>query len=134
MVDFYATITNDTTQAIYLNGDSYSVSSPLTLDDTPFNNNAPFSLNGGQSSGEIELFDVSLPALTAAGTYGGLFSIVGGYGSSDALVLSNSNFAVTVSGPTQVPEIDPATSLGALALLTGCLAVLRGRRVAETRR
>jgi hypothetical protein len=32
------------------------------------------------------------------------------------------------SGPAAAPEIDPASAIAGLTLVTGCLAILRGRR------
>jgi hypothetical protein len=130
-----ATIFNPTTQTIYLNGDSSTTSSPfLTVDDTPFFNNAPLSLAPGQSSGTIELFDVDLAGATPTGTYAlNTFSILGGAdGGTFSLFndLADAQFSVTVSSAVSVsaPEVDPSSATSALALLAGFLTVLRGRR------
>lgn len=138
VVDFNATITNAGTSTIFLNGDNPTTgSSLLSVDDSPFNTNAPLSLAAGASTGPIELFAVDILSPTiAVGTYGGNdFSILGGYGSSDAIDLVDSNFSVTVTGAAvAAPEIDPATSVGALSLLIGGIMVLRGRRAARVER
>jgi hypothetical protein len=136
-IAFDAIISNPSlTATLYLNGDSFSTSSTLlTVNDSPFDANAPISLAPGQSSGEIELFDVDLSKTIPVGTYSGsnVFSILGGAdgGSGTAFSdLADAKFSVTVNGPTSVmaPEIDSSSALSALTLLVGCLIVLRGRR------
>jgi hypothetical protein len=135
-IAFDATIFNPSaTETIYLNGDAATTSSPfLTVDDTPFFNNAPLSLAPGQSSGTIELFDVDLAAATTTGTYAlNSFSILGGAdGGTFSLFndLADAQFSVTVNSAATVsaPEIDPSSATSAIALLVGCLTVLRGRR------
>ena len=47
--------------------------------------------------------------------------------SSLLLLVGTAGFAFGVSGPI-VPEIDPSMGIGALALLSGSLLVLRARR------
>jgi hypothetical protein len=136
-IAFDAIISNPSlTTTLYLNGDGFTTSSTfLTVNDSPFDANAPISLAPGQSSGQIELFDVDLPKTIPVGTYGGsnVFSILGGAdgGSGTAFGdLADTRFSVTVNSPTSVmaPEIDANSALSALTLLVGCLVVLRGRR------
>ncbi len=140
VVDFYATIVNAGASTIYLNGDSPTTgSSLLSVDDSPFDNNAPLSLAAGASTGPIELFAVDILSPTIpTGTYSGNdFSILGGYTGSAVSDLADALFSVTVTSATSTtsaPEIDPASSLGALTLLLGSLLVLRGRRVVEISR
>src|SRR5215813_1186619 len=58
-VTFQATLTNLTTNTIFLNGDSGTTSSTLlTVDDNPFLTNAPLTLAPGASSGPFDLFSV----------------------------------------------------------------------------
>ena len=45
-----------------------------------------------------------------------------------ALLLIGTSSMAVAGGPTSVPEIDPAMAIGALALLSGGLLVIRGRR------
>jgi len=45
-----------------------------------------------------------------------------------ALLLIGTAGMAVASGPAGVPEIDPAMAVGALALLSGGLLVLRARR------
>ncbi len=139
VVDFYATISNpgpSNADPIYLNGDSATTSSLfLTVDDSSFFNNAPISLAPGQNSGPtaFELFAVDLFPTTGVGTYSGnVFSILGGAdgGAGTAFGdLADVKFSVSVvsATPTAAPEVDPASSVSALTLLAGCLAVLLSR-------
>ena len=144
VVDFYATITNPNPSGmapIYLNGDSSTTSSLfLTVDDTPFDDNAPLSLFSGQSNGAtpIELFTLDLSPSTAAGTYSGnVFSILGGAdgGAGTAFGdLADAKFAVTVTAGMSAPEIDPRPAAAAVTMLLCCIAILRGRRRAPPSR
>jgi hypothetical protein len=132
-VDFYATITNPSATApVYLNGDSATTSTSfLTVDDTPFFNNAPLSLAPGQSSGLLELFAVDLAANTPQGLYSGnVFSILGGADGNAVDDVGDVRFSVNVTASTvaQAPEIEPTLAIGSLMLLAGGIAVLRGGR------
>lgn len=121
VVEFDATISNPSaTDTIYLNGDSWTTDSLLvTVDDTPFDVNAPLFLGPGASSGPFALFDVDLPSDLADGTYTGVFSILGGPdGGADTAFadLADVDFTVDVTSPVATPE--PGTfSLLAFGLL-----------------
>ena len=96
VVIFNATVTNHTNQIVYLNGDSPSIDSPLTLNDSPYNNNFPLTLGAGDSF-TGELFDVDIPVGTSLGLYAGNFAITGGFNSSDTAVVGSANFNVNVT-------------------------------------
>jgi hypothetical protein len=132
VVNFYATITDPSaTATVYLNGDSSTTStSLLTVDDTPFFNNAPLLLAPGQSSGLIELLAVDLPANTPQGLYSGnVFSILGGADGNAVDDVADVNFSVDVTASTMAaPEMEPASAIGSLTLLAGGIAVLCGGR------
>jgi hypothetical protein len=111
-VAFYATVTNpSSTDTVYLNGDSFSTSTPLlTLDDGPFYANAPLFLAPGGSSGPFEMFDVGIDPSMAPGTYSGnFFSILGGRDDATFNDLVDVPFSVKVEGATAATP-EPATS------------------------
>jgi hypothetical protein len=98
VLTFDATVTNDTNQMVFLNGDNTSVDSPLVLDDSPFDNNFPLSLGAGDSF-TGELFTVDIPAEAAAGLYDGAFAITGGFDDSAQDTVGSADFNVSVVTP-----------------------------------
>jgi hypothetical protein len=93
--------TNDGGATEYLNGDSYSVDAPATLDDSSFLNNAPLSMTPGQSWSGV-IFTVTTPAYINGpppdNFYTGAFSIVGGESSTDDTdLLATQDFDVQVT-------------------------------------
>ena len=100
LLSFDATVTDtDPTNVINLDYDSLSVLGwSFVLDDSPFYNNFPLSLNPGESSDDLELFTVFIPDGTPAGSYAGSFVIFGGDASNDTgVVVGSANFDVTVT-------------------------------------
>jgi hypothetical protein len=78
-VEFFGTITNDSSSTIFLNNDSFTLAGlSLTFDDDFFN--TPISLDAGEASQDVELFDVTVsdPLLDAIGTYAGSYELLGG--------------------------------------------------------
>ena len=118
---FDATVTNNSSETVYLNGDSPSVAQPLTVDDSPYNNNFPLTLAAGNSF-TGELFDLDIPNGTPLGLYTGAFEITGGFGSSDQNVLGAANFNVNVT-----PE-PPSFVLLATGLMCGLAGIQMHRR------
>jgi len=113
-ITFDAILTNTSpTDTIFLNGDSWTSSSPvLTLDDTPFLTNFPLSLDPGQSSGPFGLFSVVVDSSAAPGSYDfNSFSILGGLDDGSFEAVGTTTFAVTVA--SAVPAREP----GILVLL-----------------
>jgi hypothetical protein len=79
-----------------LNGDTFSVASPATLDDSGYVNNFPLDLLPGQSY-TGELFTATVPSLLPAGYYGGTFTILGGPGFSSLDALATVSYDVNVT-------------------------------------
>ena len=103
-------------------GDSPSIDSPLTLDDSPFWNNWPVSLNPDDSVTDQLLFNVDVPAGTSAGLYAGSFTLQGFGENTGEYVSDTADFDVSVlAPPTSVPE--PPTFL-LLSLGLAAMAVL----------
>jgi hypothetical protein len=135
-LSFFGTITNTSSDstledAIYLNSDSLNLSlADATVSDN-FLSNVPLYLAGGQSSGDIDLFDLTLGA-DPAGVYTGQYSLFGGadQGANIATgLLASANFTVTETSPP-VPEPGTITMLaGAL----GFFAFLRFTRAGTSR-
>jgi hypothetical protein len=128
-LSFFGTIANngsDTNpvEAIYLNNDGFNLSlSNASYSLTDNFANTPLYLVGGQSSADIDLFDITLtdPQGDPFGLYGGDYTLLGGAdgGANTAQdVLSQTGFSVTTVAP------EPGT----LALFTGSFlaVVLRG--------
>jgi hypothetical protein len=93
------------------------VDSPLAVDDSPYNNNYPLSLDDGDSYTGV-LFNLDLPADTPLGDYTGYFAIVGGATDSSQDIVGVADFNVVVT-----PE--PSTFLLLASGIAGLAAPLR---------
>jgi len=126
-LSFDATVSTDSksSDTVYLNGDNFTLSSPLTLDDSGFFNTFPLSLDPGDLFSGL-LFTVTLPPNVAPGLYTGSFSILGGANDGAQDVLATVNFNVNV--PSTVPE--PASGLLLVTGLLGLGAVVGKRALA----
>ena len=116
-LDFFGTITNTSATTVFLNSDNSNLTSPvLLIDDTPF-----FALSASlapnASTGLVELFDVTIAANAAAGSYtGNVFQIMGGDQQNVSVdLLATQQFAVNV---TSASSPEPST----IVLLAGGLA------------
>ena len=140
-LNFFGTITNtssdtDPADAIYLNGDSLNLAlTDATINDNFFAADFPISLAGGQSSGDIDLFDVVLadPESDPFGSYSGTYGLLGGMDGGAQTAqdnLAQVSFSVDVepaSAPA-VPEPSTLVLLGAeLALLAFMDRLIRAR-------
>jgi hypothetical protein len=118
-VAFSGTVTNTGATTVFLNGDSFSFALPL--DDNPFLLNFPLSLAPSASfTGTV--FQVTIPLLTSAGLYSGVFNILGGDSAAASEVLASKNFGVQVQSAA-VPEPTPWA-----LTLAGLLVVLWRRK------
>ncbi len=122
VIDVYGTITNPitNTQTLYLNGDSLIVD-PTTATYTDFFLSTPVSLDPGQSSGLIELFQIVFGPTIAPGDYVSNYTLEGGTPTDPSGLDTISN---TASFDVTVPTPEPGT----LLLLGSGLAFLVGRR------
>jgi hypothetical protein len=107
---------------VYLNGDSFDVSSPpLSLDDTDFFANSPFFLDPGTSA-TFDDFTVTVDPSATPGTYVGDFTFLGGSDGGAALNLGTVDFSVVVT-----PEPSSFLLLG--SGLTGLVGLVRRKRM-----
>lgn len=116
-LDFTATISAPSTNTgtIYLNGDSFNLNSPLTLDDYGFYFIFPASFDPGTSDTDV-LFSINIPADAAITSYIGSFTILGGSDGGASDVLATANFQVNaVPEPSNVLLV--ATGLAGLAFV-----------------
>jgi hypothetical protein len=113
---FTATVTNNSGATVFLNGDSFNVDAPLSVDDSPYDNNFPLSLGSGGSFTGV-LFNVDVPPATAYGLYTGSFEIIGGGPLDNTDVAGAATFDVSVT-----PEPSSFLLLGAAVLALGVLA------------
>ncbi len=130
-----ATLTNNYAVPIYLNSDFSTADTPVTLDDSPFQNTFVFAADpvvlaatGGTFKGTV--FDFVIPGGTAAGIYNAQFVLQGGADAFAATDLAEtpSTFHLTVlDAPAAVPEASTTVSLG-LLLVLGSAAFLARRR------
>jgi len=127
-LSFFGTITNDSADTIYLNSDDINLSLPDATEIDNFFASVPASLTGGQSSGDIDLFDVELanPEADPFGTYSGTYGLLGGADGGAGTAQDNLeqvSFSVGVEpAVTSAPEPSVLFELGTLLAL---LAVSR---------
>ena len=129
---YFVTLTNPSlTDTIYLNSIGSTASSALLdIDTSPFDINAPFFLNPGDSSGPFELFDVTIdPSATAGGYVGSIVSILGGADDGQFTAfddLADISFDVQVTGGA-TPAPEPSAVLLMLAGMAIVFTISRKR-------
>jgi hypothetical protein len=129
---FDVKITNELSDTVFLNGDFTYVDPPLTLDDTGFWNNAPLSLDPGNSSIDFELFAVTIPLGTSNGPYTGYFQILGGSDGDASDVVGSADFSVNVNNAVGGEENltpEPSSLVLLLTGMAGFAGILRRRLI-----
>ena len=101
--------------AVFLNGDSFNVIAPVTLNDSDFFADFPLSLAPGTSF-TGDLFTLTVPPNTAFGVYLGTFTLLGGANGNAGSTLGTVNFSVTVT-----PE---PSSIISLVIGMACLSLM----------
>jgi hypothetical protein len=104
-IDVFATITNNTSETIFLNGDEFNALPLLLLDDTNFYFNAPLFLAADSNSGSFDMFTIAIDPSAGPGTISPNTFVVKGGGDGNAQdPLGTLTFDVNVQGVTPVPE------------------------------
>jgi hypothetical protein len=106
---FSGTLFNSSPDTIFLNGVDFNLAGSSFTPDylDPFLANVPLSLDPGQSTPDIELFEVLLnnPFTDPFATYGGNYALSGGSESSAQDLLASVDFTITAQGDgSAVPE------------------------------
>lgn len=114
---FNATVTSTSASTIFLNGDSFSISGPFTLDDSDFFNNFPFALSPGQSFTGA-LFTLTDTASAGTSVYIGSFTLLGGANPNASLALGSATFPAAANAVTPEPSSLMLLATGASALMT----------------
>lgn len=125
-VTFLATVSAPSSNgaAVFLNGDAFNITAPVTLDDSDFFANFPLSLAPGTSFAG-DLFTLTIPPNTPFAIYLGTFTLEGGADGSADDPLGTVDFSV---GPVPEPSsiLLLLTGMAGLALLAGYKGNLRG--------
>ena len=125
---FSGTITNTTSAALYINGDSVDpLASGLSTDDTPFYNTFggnPILLGAGQTYTLTDLFTVT-DTTAPIGSYKGQYTIFGG---ADPIAENQSGFQTFQVNVPLAPVPEASTSLSFAVLLAGGAALWASKR------
>jgi hypothetical protein len=130
-VAFFGTLTNNTGSPVYLNFDNFNLNGlPFSAINDLFNPNVPLFLDSSGSladtSGDIELFDITIPSGQTPDLYTGSYALLGGADSNASDPVGAADFAVNVQPPSGVPEPNAFVLLA--SLLTWLAIAKRGRQ------
>ncbi|MBV9081260.1 MAG: PEP-CTERM sorting domain-containing protein [Acidobacteriaceae bacterium] len=106
---------------VFLNGDSFNVTAPVTLNDSDFFSNFPLSLAPGASF-TGGLFVLTVPPNSPLGTFLGTFTLLGGATNTGTSTLGTVNFSLTTVTPEPSSILLLLTGMAALGM-----ALLRPR-------
>jgi len=115
--------------AVFLNGDSFNVTAPVTVNDNDFFADFPLSLAPGTSF-TGNLFTLTIPPNAPIGTFLGTFTLLGGANgnASDTLGTVNFSAATTTPEPSSLMMLLAGTAVLAMSLLwRGFQGTLRSR-------
>jgi hypothetical protein len=131
-LEFFGNLTNTTGSDVFLNADNFNLTGlPLgSIDDSPFFDNTPSGFLGPlASSGVIGLFNITIPAGFATGSYDGTFQILGGATVSDQTVVGSADFTAQVTSTPVTSTPEAGSMVPTLAVLLALVAAgMRGRR------
>jgi hypothetical protein len=132
VLEFFGNLTNTTGSDVFLNADNFNLTGlPLSsIDDSPFFDNTPSGFLGPlASSGLIGLFNITIPAGFAAGSYDGTFQILGGGTVDDQTVVGSADFTAQVTSTTSTTPEPGSMVLVLIGLVLAAVAArLRGGR------
>ena len=127
---FSGVISNTGSDIVFLNGDPLTLAGASFTITDQFFATVPVSLDGNTSSGDIDLFDVTVsnPLLDPPGKYLGSYGLLGGVDGDASDNLGSANFDVTTgSGTTGTPEPSTGFLLG-VALVSSFIVKFLGCR------
>ena len=131
---FTGTLFNNSSDTIFLNGGDLNLAGNSFTPDfaDPFFANVPLSLDPGQATSDIELFDVLIndPFTDPFASYNGSYTLSGGADPAAQDLLTSVDFTITAQNGTSVVPEPSAFALLATAL-TAIVAVRCKRRVAS---
>jgi hypothetical protein len=129
VLEFSGTLTNTASSNLYLNADNFNLAGfePSAINDSPFFTNAPLFLGGPDgSTGDIGLFNITIPVPFVTGNYGGALQVLGGVDVNAQDVVGSADFTVQVQQPAVVPE--PASFVTLSLALLLLVLTLHARR------
>lgn len=123
---FTALLVNQYNVDVYITGDFFTSDSPLTIDDTKFQDAFfPLDANGDPlplvalkagDTLQVPIFDATMPAGATQGLYAGVFDITYGFDPTDMSSDVAASFFANVSNTTLVPEPGSMTLMTGMAL------------------